>query len=151
MNKSISHKLHFKQKPEEVWEYLTKPELIELWLMKNDFQPVMGHQFNFRTGRPLPDFDFDGIFYCTVMEIVPFRKLSYSMKGGPGEGRINLDSVVVWTLHSKDNGTELELVHSGFKEMENFLIFTGMNEGWLKNMKKIVDLLNDKENDTTHA
>ena len=136
MQKSINHKVFFAQPPQEVWEYLTRPELIELWLMKNDFQPIVGHQFQFRI-NPMPQFDFDGVFYCTVMEIIPFQKLTYSWKGGPGDGRITLDSFVVWTLALKDNGTELQIVHSGFKEIENLLMFNAMNDGWLQNMKKI--------------
>ena len=34
--------------PEKVWRALTQGPLIEEWLMKNDFQPVVGHRFNFR-------------------------------------------------------------------------------------------------------
>src|SRR5262249_21003301 len=34
--------------PEKVWRALTQGALIEEWLMKNDFQPVVGHKFNFR-------------------------------------------------------------------------------------------------------
>ena len=147
---SINHTWFFSHTPEEVWEYLTKPELIELWLMKNDFEPTVGHQFRFLT-RPLPQFDFDGIAYCTVMEIAPCTKLTYSWKGGPGDGRITLDSMVVWTLLPKDGGTELQLVHTGFKEMENMYIYPAMNEGWLKNMKKIGDLINERKNGTTNA
>ena len=143
MTKSIQHKLVFKQAPAEVWEYLTKADLLELWLMKNDFQPIVGHQFNFRSG-PLPQFDFDGIFYGTVLEIIPFKKLTYALKGGTGGGRISLDSVVEWTLHPTAEGTELQLVHSGFKELENFMIFAAMNDGWFKNMHKIAELLNSK-------
>jgi uncharacterized protein YndB with AHSA1/START domain len=33
------------------------------------------------------------------VEVVPLQKLSYSWKTGPGEGRITVDSLVVWTLH----------------------------------------------------
>jgi uncharacterized protein YndB with AHSA1/START domain len=150
MQNTINHKIFYSQSPEEVWQYLTRPELIELWLMKNDFHPTVGHQFQFKTG-PLPNFDFDGNIYCTVMEVTPFTKLSYSWKGGPGDGRITFDSVVEWTLHPKDNGTELEIVHSGFKVLENLLIFNAMNDGWLKNMKKIVELLNNARNATTNA
>ena len=141
MQNTINHKIFFTQSPNEVWEYLTRPELMELWLMKNDFHPTVGHQFQFRT-NPIPKFDFDGNIYCTVMEVTPFTKLSYSWKGGPGDGRITFDSVVEWTLHPKDNGTELEIVHSGFKVLENLLIFNAMNDGWLKNMNKIVELIN---------
>lgn len=34
--------------PEKIWRALTQPHLIEEWLMKNDFKPVMGHGFNLR-------------------------------------------------------------------------------------------------------
>ena len=34
--------------PEKIWRALTQPHLIEEWLMKNDFAPVVGHRFNFR-------------------------------------------------------------------------------------------------------
>ena len=34
--------------PEKIWRALTQSALIEQWLMTNDFQPVVGHRFNFR-------------------------------------------------------------------------------------------------------
>ena len=34
--------------PEKVWRALTQSSLLEEWLMKNDFQPIVGHRFNFR-------------------------------------------------------------------------------------------------------
>jgi len=148
MQKTINHKVFFNQAPEEVWEYLTRPELIELWLMKTDLQPIVGCQFHFFT-RPLPQFDFDGTAYCTVLAAEPFQKLSYSWKGGPGDGRITLDSLVTWTLVTKDGGTELQLVHSGFREMDNMLIFAAMNDGWWKNMNKIIELIKKAKDDTT--
>jgi len=150
MTKSIYHKFFFPHSPETVWEYLTKPELISQWLMENDFQPIVGYDFQFRT-PPMPKFDFDGIIYCKVLEIVPFKKLSYSWKGGPGEGKISLDSIVTWTLHVKDNGTELQLDHSGFREMENFTMYSIMNEGWLKNIQKIARLINAATHGTTNT
>src|SRR5687767_11726104 len=118
MTRSITHQFFFPHPPAAVWEYLTKSELMELWLMKNDFQPVVGHDFQFIT-KPIPSLNIDGIMYCKVLEIVPLKKLSYSWKCGPGDGKITLDTIVVWTLQPKDNGTELFLVHSGFTEKEN--------------------------------
>ena len=94
MAKIIKHELFFPKPPEVVWEYLTQPELIALWLMPNDFLPVLGHEFQFTT-KPMPDLDLDGIFYCKVLEIIPFKKLSYSWKFGPGNGVLH-DSVVNW-------------------------------------------------------
>lgn len=148
MAKRIHHTFFYPHPQETVWDYLTKAELIAQWLMPNDFLPVVGHDFQFRT-RPLPALNFDGIVYCKVLEVTPFKKLSYSWKGGPGEGNITLDSVVVWTLHPRDNGTELVLDHSSFKEME-FNMYNAMNDGWQKNIQKILALINTALHGTTN-
>ncbi len=149
MSTTIQHNYFFPHPPEVVWDYLTKAELMELWLMKNDFLPIVGHAFQFNT-KPMPSIDFDGVVFCKVLEIVPFKKLVYSWKGGPGDGNITLDSLVVWTLQPKDGGTELLLVHSGFKEA-NFKIYPPMNAGWLSNIKKIDSLINAAQHGTTNA
>jgi uncharacterized protein YndB with AHSA1/START domain len=138
MQRSIKHSFFYSQSPETVWEYLTNTELMSQWLMPNDFEPIPGYDFQFKI-KPMPQFDFDGIVNCKVLEIVPFKKLSYSWKAGPGDGKINLDSIVTWTLIAKNNGTELLLDHSGM--MENDGIYSGMNTGWQQNMKKIDTLI----------
>ena len=148
MTESIHHKFFFPHPPGVVWEYLTSAELISQWLMENDFVPIIGHDFQFRTA-PMPGFNFDGIVYCKVLEIVPFQKLSYSWKGGPGNGRITLDSIVEWTLQANQNGTELTLVHSGFKEAD-FTMYSIMNDGWVNNVQKIIKHLNVKNNATAN-
>jgi uncharacterized protein YndB with AHSA1/START domain len=150
MTKSISHKLFFPHSAEVVWDYLTTSELMAQWLMPNDFEPILGYDFQFRI-KPLPAMEFDGIVYCKVLEIVPFKKLSYSWKSGPGEGQITVDSVVVWRLTSKDNGTELSLEHTGFAETVNLALYSGMNEGWLKNMQKIAERINTEKHGLSNA
>ena len=150
MIKSIKHQFFFPHPPEIVWEYLTKSELMELWLMKNNFQPIIGVDFQFRTG-PIPSLDFDGVFYCRVLELVPFKKLSYSWKSGPGEGKITLDSVVIWQLESTDKGTELFLDHSGFGKKENLDFYNGLMHGWLEKFQKISELLNTAQHGNTNA
>jgi uncharacterized protein YndB with AHSA1/START domain len=147
MTKTITHELFFPNPPSVVWDYLTKAELISQWLMENDFLPVIGHEFQFRM-HPVPQIDFDGIVYCKVLEMIPNKRLTYSWKCGPGNGKITLDSLVVWTLVPHENGTQLLLENSGFKEMENFAIFSAMDEGWLKNMKKIYEKLNTPNGNT---
>jgi uncharacterized protein YndB with AHSA1/START domain len=148
MNRTIKHTFHYSHKPDVVWEYLTNAELISQWLMPNDFQPIVGHDFTFRI-KPIPEFDFDGIIYCKVLELIPLKKLVYSWKGGPGDGKINLDSVVTWKLVEKGDETELFLEHSGL--MENINIYNAMNAGWLKNGNKIAELINDATHGTTKA
>ena len=150
MQKEIKHKWFYEHSPEEVWNYLTDPELISQWLMKTDFKPIVGYQFRFMS-NPAPSIDFDGIVYCTVLEVIPFKKLSYSWKFGPGGGKIALDSIVVWTLTTKDNGTELLLLQTGFKGMENVTIFSAMNEGWLKHIQLIAQHLNAAKYGTTNT
>ena len=150
MKRIIKHQFFFPHPPETVWEYLTKTELMEQWLMKNDFQPIVGFEFQFRTGA-IPSLDFDGIFYCKVLEIAPFKTLSYSWRSGPGGGDITLDSIVVWKLEPRDTGTELFLEHSGFEREENLNFFNGLNHGWVEKLQNIANLLIAAQHDATKA
>lgn len=135
MQRTIKHQFTFPQPPKVVWEYLTDSELLAQWLMPNDFQPIVGHKFQFRS-KPMPKFGFDGIVHCEVLEILDYKKLVYSWKGG------SLDSIVVWTLIPTDNGTVLTLEHKGFKGFKNLLPYIIMNRGWLKIGKKLFKQLN---------
>jgi uncharacterized protein YndB with AHSA1/START domain len=123
--------------PERVWETLTTGELIGRWLMPNDFEPVVGKQFTFRT-KPMGG--WDGVVHCEVLELIPNEKLVYSWKGGsddnPAYGS-RLDSVVTWTLTPVDGGTRLRLVHSGFRSPRNDFAFGIMSGGWGKVMLSI--------------
>ena len=138
MEKEIKQSWHFKQSLEEVWEYLTKPELIEQWLMKSDFKPIVGHKFQF-TFVPKNDNKYAGIVTCQVLEVKPFTKLSYSWNGGMKDGSRTFNSIVVWTLIPKDNGTELQLQHNGFTILEDILNHTS---GWNSCVKRIEELIN---------
>lgn len=116
--------------------------------MKNDFRPILGLDFIFET-HPEPSMDFNGIFYCKVLEIVPFEKLSYSWKAGPEDNKISLDSIVTWTLQRKDVGTELFLEHRGFVK-KNLNILNALDFGWKEKFQKINDLLNNIEHVPTN-
>lgn len=141
MANTIKHDFFFPHPKEVVWEYLTKSELLEQWLMKNDFVPVIGHSFQFRT-NPIPSLNFDGVCHCKVLEIIPFERLSYSWKGGSGAGDFSLDTLVVWRLIPTEKGTNLVLEHSGFGKGEHASFFPGMTDGWIKNVQKIMNRLN---------
>ena len=56
--------------PEKIWRALTQPHLIEEWLMKNDFKPVVGHSFNLRADW--------GVVDCQVLAVEPNKTLSQS-------------------------------------------------------------------------
>lgn len=150
MTQVIKHQFFFAHPPEAVWQYLTDSGLMAQWLMKNTFKPVVGAIFQFTTG-PIPKLNFDGIFHCKVLEIVPLKKLSYTWNCGPGGGEIDLESVVVWQLMPRDNGTELFLEHSGFAKKENLDMYHGLLHGWLEKFQNIEKLLAADKNGNTIA
>jgi uncharacterized protein YndB with AHSA1/START domain len=93
--------------PVRVWWALTDQAALARWLMPNDFRPVIGHSFTFRT-EPRPDADFDGVVHCRVLAVEPERLLRISWRGG------RLDTTVTWTLVPEGRGTRLLLEHDGF-------------------------------------
>lgn len=143
MKQEIEHRLFFDQSPEVVWNYLTDPELLTEWLMPNNFKPIVGHQFQFKNNIKI-DCQNEGIAHCEVLEIIPYKLLSYSWKNGTGSENITLSSVVTWRLSEKDAGTELILKHTGFILLKDYISHA---EGWSKIVNRIEQLL--KEN--SHA
>lgn len=139
MQKEITQTWFFQQPPSEVWEYLTKPELIEQWLMKSDFQPIVGYKFRF-TFIAKPTSQYEGVVHCKVLEVKPFTKLSYSWSGNTQDKDRNYNSTVVWTLVPKDNGTELKLQHNGFEVLDDILNHT---KGWDSCIKRLEEIINE--------
>ena len=101
--------------PEKIWRALTQPHLIEQWLMKNDFKPVVDHHFNLRAEW--------GVVDCQVVAVEPNKTLSYTW------GAYGLESVVTWTLTPTSTGIHLRMEHSGFRpDQQQF--YQGAKVGW---------------------
>jgi uncharacterized protein YndB with AHSA1/START domain len=149
MQSEIKHTWNYEQSPAEVWDYLTKAELIALWLMPNNFKAELGCEFEFRI-NPIPSLGLDGIMNCKILEILPFQKLSYTWKAGPGNGIYTLNTLVEWTLEPNETGTRLLLKHTGFNG-ENISILSSMTVGWDKNIQKMITYLTNKKNVNTNA
>jgi len=125
--------------PEKIWHVLTTSKLISEWLMPNDFQPVVGHCFNFRT-KPIGN--WNGIVHCEVLECEPPRRLRYSWVGGSDDNAeygSRLDSVVTWTLTPVEGGTRLYMEHDGFGPGNEFA-YEAMSGGWARIAGKIGEL-----------
>jgi uncharacterized protein YndB with AHSA1/START domain len=151
MTRDIIQKWDLRQPPDRVWECLTRQDLIAQWLMDNDFKPVVGHQFCFKT-KPMVKMGFDGIVHCQVTEVTPLKRLSYTWKGGPGNGEINLDTIVTWTLTPTAYGTELILEHKGFKGFKNMIPYLVMGQGWRTKIRgRFTDLVNKQTHETVNS
>lgn len=129
--------------PEAVWKALTDRKYLDRWLMKNDFEPVLGHRFTFQA-QPMGD--WNGIVHCEVLDCTPPSRLSYSWVGGsaknPGIGSV-LDSVLTITLTPVEGGTRLKLVHDGFRSPQNDAGFVAMSSGWGGIIKRLDALLRE--------
>lgn len=112
----------FPYPPDKIWRALTEGSLIKEWLMDNDFQPIVGHRFNFRAA-PAPN--WNGVIDSEVLVIEPTKKLSYTW------GALGLASVVVWTLVATSRGTILRMEHSGFPSDQD-AAYKGATYGWNK-------------------
>jgi uncharacterized protein YndB with AHSA1/START domain len=112
--------------PETIWRALTQPHLIEGWLMKNDFKPVVDHRFNLCGDWGAVD--------CKVLAIEPNKKLSYTWDA------MGLESVVTWTLTPTSTGTHLRMEQSGFRPDQQ-QAYQGAKFGWQKflaNMEQVL-------------
>jgi uncharacterized protein YndB with AHSA1/START domain len=135
MQKEIKQICQFGQPPRVVWEYLTNPELLELWLGKTDFQPIAGHKFRFVS-------PYGNDSNCEVLEVKPFTRLSFSWQKKSAKDNLPFNSKVVWTLIPKEDGTELQLVHNGFTALEDF---DGHEKGWNICLKHLGELVKTKQ------
>src|ERR1700721_3520657 len=67
----------FPHPPEKLWRALTESPLLAQWMMGNDFEPVPGRNFQFRTD-PKPN--WNGIVDCEVL-VVDLLKNFFSIWG----------------------------------------------------------------------
>ena len=115
--------------PEKIWRALTQGALIEEWLMKNDFRPVVGHKFNFRAD-PIPD--WNGVTDCEVLAVEPHKRLAYRWNASGDEAVAGIKTVVTWTLTPVNGGTHLRMEQSGFRPGDDDRFYQGANYGWQK-------------------
>ena len=127
MTRTLTIERELPHPQEKVWRALTQGQLIEEWLMKNDFLPVVGHRFQFRS-TPVPN--WNGIIDGEVLVVEPTSRLAFSW------GALGLESVVTWTLTPTDRGTFLRMEHSGFPSEES-ASYKGAKYGWTNFINKL--------------
>lgn len=119
----------------EVWKALTVSEILEKWIWKNDFKPVVGYEFQFRSE---PNEYWDGIVNGEVLDISEPNTLAYTWASA-GE-----TTTITWTLKEDAEGTNLHFEQTGFSEETK--AYEGAIEGakysWMEfgnNLKSVLE------------
>lgn len=123
---SVVVEREFPYPPEKLWRALTQPHLIEEWLMKNDFKPVVNHRFNLTADWGAVD--------CRVETVEPDKQLSYRWDTK------DLESVVTWTLTPTETGTHLRMEQTGFRPDQQ-PYYRGAMAGWPRFLSALEDVL----------
>jgi uncharacterized protein YndB with AHSA1/START domain len=131
--RTVTVEREFPHPPERLWRALTQPHLIEEWLMKNDFEPVVGHRFNLRG-------EWGGILDCEVLTVEPNRTLSYTWNFAHDDAAFDLRSIVTFTLTPTNGGTHLRMEQAGFRPGQK-QAFGGARAGWAQFLGKLEQVL----------
>lgn len=92
---------------EDVWHALTDSRVLTRWLMKNDFEPRVGHTF---TLSDPPTDHWNGKIECEVLELDPPHRMVWSWNGSTaGEETTHVTFELKW----ENDRTRLTIRHRG--------------------------------------
>lgn len=136
MSEIVSLSIELNSPIKQVWRALTDPATLSNWMMfkTNDFQPVIGHKFQFRMET---DPRWTVVVDCEVVDVDEPHRLSYTwvIKAQ------SHSTTVTWTLaESEDGGTSLYLEQSGFRSEAKQEI-GGAKSGWMHMLQQLQSLL----------
>lgn len=107
MSQAVKLDLFYPYPPERVWQVLTDRRALAAWMMDNDFEPKLGHKFQFHS-QPLPG--VNTTIRCEVVELEEPTRLVYTWQ----EATTTAPSLVIWTLTPVAGGTQLYLKHQEY-------------------------------------
>ena len=108
----------------------TTVPLAAVWkTLKNDFAPVVGHQFKLRG-------EWGGVLDCEVLEVEPQRTLAYTWNFANDDPAFALESVVTFTLTPTATGTHLRMEQAGFGPTQK-QAYGGAHAGWKQFFEKL--------------
>lgn len=127
--------------PETIWSYLTKPELIRLYLFGTETETT------WQPNTPITfKGEYNGQSYTDngiVLEFSPLKKISYSYWSSmSGLEPISENyAIVSFSLMAVSTGTELTVTQKGFKTIDNQRHSEQM---WLQILKTIQELCENR-------
>ena len=99
----------FNAPSEKVWRAITDKDQMKEWYFDiAEFQPEVGYYFRFEGGDDRQKY----LHLCTVTEVVPGRKLTYSWRY---DGYLN-ETYVTFELSEEGDRTRLKLTHEGTRK-----------------------------------
>ncbi|MEO8241563.1 MAG: SRPBCC domain-containing protein [bacterium] len=123
--------------PDRVWRAIATGALMAEWLMPNDFQPVVGHRFQFRAPAVA---HWNGVTDAEVLQVDPPRVLSYSWNSSGDEAATGIRTVVTFTLTANGKGTTLRMEQAGFREDQTQNL-NGAAYGWQRFLAQLETVL----------
>ena len=111
---------------ERIWRALTEPQLIEEWLMRSEFKPIVGHRFEFSADW--------GKVECEVLAVEKNKTVSYTW------GDHDLQTTVTWTLTPTATGTIVRMEQTGFRP-DQPRYYHGAKAGWPRFFERLEGVL----------
>jgi len=110
----------------KVWKAISEKEQINKWFMPSeDYKPEVGNTFHMTGSKEGTEYPHT----CTITEIIPEKKLSYTW----GMSAIEGETLVSYELEPEGSGTKLTLTHSGWDKVKftsNDISLTDYHNGW---------------------
>ena len=103
MKEQVKLSVFYPYPPEKVWQALTDCRILSVWMMKNDFEPRVGHRFKFESESLS---GIKTIIQCEVVKLKKPKQLVYTW-----QDKATDTSLVIWTLTPVEGGTQLQLKH----------------------------------------
>ncbi len=104
-----------------VWNAITKAEEISSWFIQAEFKAEVGYKYTFTHEKTT--------ITGKVLEANPVHKLVYTWK----VNGTDVDTVVSWNLSENENGTLIQLEHSGISKYPGesaVKMFESFSGGW---------------------
>jgi uncharacterized protein YndB with AHSA1/START domain len=136
-DQSVVHEASYPHPPERVWQALVDPEELALWLMPNDFLPLVGRPFTMEC-------DPIGQIQAEVLEMDPPRRLCCRWVASFG------DTVVTFELTRIPEGTQLRVEHRGWSQ-ENTADRERFESGWTEKLADRLRRVLDRAPGASHV
>jgi len=114
--------IYLKAKPETVWRYITKKDLLARWFQETDRDLTEKTSFQYLSHHE--DEEDRKLMWGDVLEVDPLKKLVHTFTHPFLEGVI---TTVTWELQPADGATQLTMTHTGITTLDQL---TGHDTGW---------------------